>query len=151
MKVFGRDPAVILEFVKALLVGLSVTVLPLSAEVQTGILVFLVALFGVFKAFTTKDKVTGEVAIGPTVFTDLITAVAALLLGFGVEIGPEKVAALLTLVSAAVVMLQRSQLTPALGVNNRKAVVGPTASQNRPVNTGVDYEDDDPGAGPRYV
>jgi len=107
MLIFGREPAVILEFAKALLVVVSVTVLPVSAEVQAGIIAVLVAIFGVLKGFATRP-------VSPTVFTDLIVAVGALLLSFGVEVGPELVASFVTLVGAAVVLVQRAQVTPAV-------------------------------------
>lgn len=102
---FGREPAVILEFVKALLIVVAVTLVPISADVQAGILAALIAVFGVLKGLTTRP-------IAPTVFTDLITAIAALLLSFGIDLGPERVAAFVTLASAAVVLIQRAQITP---------------------------------------
>jgi hypothetical protein len=112
--VFGRDPAIIIEFVKALLLVVSVTLVPVSTEVQAGLVAVLVAASGVFKAFSTRDKVTGRIAVGPTVFTELIVAVGALLLSFGVELGPEVVASVVALAGAGVVMLQRQALTPAV-------------------------------------
>lgn len=109
MSIFGREPAVILEFAKALLVALSVTVLPVDAGTQAALLALLVAVFGALKGLATRP-------IAPTILTDLIQAVAVLLLSFGVDVGPERVAALMTLVSAAVVMTQRAQVSPAPGL-----------------------------------
>lgn len=112
MTIFGREPAVILEFAKAILMAVSVTLVPVGAEVQAAILAVLVAGVGVVKGLATRP-------IAPTILTDLITAVGVLLLAFGVDVGPERIAAFVTLASAAVVLIQRAQISPAPLVTGR--------------------------------
>lgn len=103
--ILGRDPAVILEAVKVLLVMLATFGLPLSADQQVWILVALSAGFGLWKALLTRPVVV-------TAVTDFIQAIGVLALGFNAPITQAQLAAVVTFASAVMLLQQRQQITP---------------------------------------
>lgn len=106
MKIFGREPALIIAAVSA---GLSLLVtfnFGLSAE-QAGALVAVIsAVFAAATAAITRP-------IAPSAFTGLVAAVVALLAAYGFEVSAETVGALNALVLATLGLLTRGQVSPA--------------------------------------
>lgn len=115
MKIFGREPAVVLGIVSAAL-SLAVTFnVGLTTE-QAGAIVAVIS--GVFAAITAA--LTRPIA--PSAFTGLVTVVVALLAAFHFNVAPETVGSLNALVVAVLVFLTRGQVSPA----------NPTAPANTP-------------------
>lgn len=106
MKLFGREPAVILGVVSAALSLLVTFNVGLSTE-QAGAIVAVIS--GVFAAITAA--LTRPIA--PSAFTGLVSVVVALLAAFHFNVAPETVGSLNALVVAVLVFITRGQVTPA--------------------------------------
>lgn len=107
MKIFGREPAVVLNLaasVVALLIVLGV--LPWTNEQAALVMVAAAAVVAVGTAYYTQDVTLG-VLIG------LAEAVFAMLIGFGVELSTELTAAIVGVVTMAFGFFQRTQTSPA--------------------------------------
>lgn len=105
MRIFGREPALIIAVVSA---GLSLLVtfnVGLSGE-QAGALVAVIsgALAAVTAAMTRP--------IAPSAFTGLVAAGVALLSAYGFNVSPETVGALNAVVLAVLALLTRGQVSP---------------------------------------
>jgi hypothetical protein len=106
MKIFGREPALIIAAISA---GLSLLVtfnFGLSAE-QAGTIVAVIS--GVFAAATAT--ITRPIA--PSAFTGLVAAVVALFAAYGFSVSAETVGALNAIVLAVLGLLTRGQVSPA--------------------------------------
>lgn len=104
--IFGREPAVWVGLIEAALAFLSSVVLHLSQGQVGAVMAVVVALFGVYTAWATKDTLLGYLV-------GLIKAVLALFLGFGVHLlSPEQAASLIGLVTVALAFYQRTQTSP---------------------------------------
>ncbi|MFD5491643.1 hypothetical protein ACFWH4_01545 [Streptomyces sp. NPDC127091] len=106
MKIFGREPALLIATVSA---GLSLLVtfgFGLSAEQAGAIVAVISAVFAAATAVLTRP-------IAPSAFTGLVAAVAALLAAYGLDLSAEKVGALNAVVLAGLALLTRAQVSPA--------------------------------------
>ena len=115
MKIFGREPALIIATVSAALSLLVTFNFGLSAEQAGAIVAVISAVFPAATAAITPP-------IAPSAFTGLVAAVAALLAAYGLEFGPEKIGALNAVVLAVLGLLTRGQFSP----SSPKAPTGPT-------------------------
>lgn len=120
MKLFGREPAVILGIVSAAL-SLAVTFNVGLTTNQAGAIVAVVS--GVFAAISAA--ITRPVT--PSAFTGLVTVVVALLAAFHFNVAPETVGSLNALVVAVLVFITRGQVSPA----------SPTAPASQPAKPSV--------------
>lgn len=116
MKLFGREPVVVLNTLSAIL-GLIVTLgfTSLTAE-QAGATVAVVsAILGGIAAAMTRP-------IAPQAFTAIVAAGASAVAAFGFEVSQETVGAINTVVLATLTLLTRVQVTP----SSPSAPTGPT-------------------------
>ncbi|MET7429649.1 hypothetical protein ABZT16_11705 [Streptomyces flaveolus] len=105
MKIFGREPALVISAISA---GLSLLVtfnFGLSAEQAGAIVAVISAVFAAATATITRP-------IAPSAFTGLVAAVAALLAAYGLDLSPEKIGAINAGVLAVLALLTRVQVTP---------------------------------------
>jgi hypothetical protein len=117
VKLFGREPVVVLNTLSAVL-GLIVTlgVTSLTAE-QAGATVAVVsAVLGGIAAAMTRP-------IAPQAFTAIVAAGATAVAAFGFEVSQETVGAINTVVLAGLTLLTRVQVTP----SSPTAPTGPTS------------------------
>ena len=106
MRVFGREPALIIAAIAGAL-NLGVTFkLGISNEQAGAIVAVITAAAGVLTAMATRP-------IAPAAFKTLVTAGAALLSAYGFHLSPEQTGTVTTLVLAVLAMLTRAQVTPA--------------------------------------
>lgn len=105
MRIFGREPAVVLGIISAALSLLVTFGIGLSTE-QAGAIVAVIS--GAFAAVTAA--LTRPIA--PSAFTGLVAAVVALLAAFHFDVAPETVGSLNALVLALLVFITRGQVTP---------------------------------------
>ena len=106
MKLFGREPALVVATISA---GLSLLVtfnFGLSAEQAGAIVAVISAVFAAATAVITRP-------IAPSAFTGLVAAVVALLAAYGFNVSPETVGALNAVVLAVLGLLTRGQVSPA--------------------------------------
>jgi hypothetical protein len=118
MKLFGREPTLVIQSISALLaVFVAVGIPNLSAEQAGLIIAVLTASLGVFNALLVRP-------VSPAAFTGFVAAGAALLTSYGLELSQEVVGS----VSAAVVVLLalfvRGQGTPNADPRPADVVVG---------------------------
>ncbi|WP_217235479.1 hypothetical protein [Streptomyces sp. AC555_RSS877] len=106
MKIFGREPALIIATVSAALSLLVTFQFGLSAEQAGAVVAVISAVFAVATAAVTRP-------IAPSAFTGLVAAVAALLAAYGLELSAEKVGALNAVVLAGLALMTRGQVSPA--------------------------------------
>ncbi|MFK8850517.1 hypothetical protein [Streptomyces sp. Ac-502] len=107
MKIFGREPVVILNTLSALLgliVSLGIT--SLTAEQAGAIVGAVTAVLGAIAAALTRP-------IAPQAFTVAVAAGVTLVATFGYEVSQPTVGAINTLVLAVLTLLTRSQVSPA--------------------------------------
>lgn len=102
MKIFGREPALWLALVAALVQGAGL-VLDWTSEQQGAINAVAVALLGAVTAFVVKDGVSAAVLGGAQ-------AVLNLVLAFGLHVDTAMQAAIMALVAAVVGMFVRTQV-----------------------------------------
>lgn len=108
MKIFGREPAVwvgLIEGVLAFALTLNVFGEKLSPETLGAIMAVVVAVFGLFTAYVTKDTLLG-VVIG------LTKAVIALAAAYSLPLSADKTGAAIALITIVFGFIQRSQTTP---------------------------------------
>jgi len=106
MKVFGREPVVVLNALSAvlgLIVSLGVT--SLSAETAGGIVAVVSAILGAIAAAMTRP-------IAPQAFTAVVATSAVLVGTFGYEVTQETVGAINLVVLSILTLLTRGQVTP---------------------------------------
>lgn len=103
MKIFGREPAIIIGFIGSVLAALAGLNLPgLNAGQSSGIVALLTALI---IGITTRP-------VGPAVFTGAFTAFVALLAEYGTNIPDQWVAAITSITLAVFTFIGRGQITP---------------------------------------
>lgn len=108
MKIFGREPALILQGIGALLSLAIALGLPLTTE-QAGLTVAVVsAVFGAVAAAMARP-------IAPQAFVAVVATVAALTASFGFELSPELIGALNATIIAALALASRQQVSPIVG------------------------------------
>ncbi|MFF7308188.1 hypothetical protein [Streptomyces sp. NPDC008137] len=107
MKLFGREPVVVLNTLSAVLgLVVSLGVTSLTAE-QAGVVVALVsAILGGIAAAMTRP-------IAPQAFTAIVAAGATAVAAFGYEVSQGTVGAINTFVLALLTLLARVQVSPA--------------------------------------
>lgn len=104
--IFGREPALILEAVKAGLAVLAAFVIPgLSPDMQAAIMAVGYAVLSAAQAFLTRP-------IAPTVFNGLIQSTVALVAYFGADVSADKTAMLLILAQTVTGVMTRQAITP---------------------------------------
>lgn len=106
MRIFGREPVVVLNTLAAalgLIVSLGVT--SLTAEQAGAIVGGTTALLGAVAAAVTRP-------IAPQAFTTLVAAGGVLVAAFGYEVSQGTLGAINTLVLAALTLLTRVQVSP---------------------------------------
>lgn len=119
MKIFGREPALVLGLIAAAVQLFSAVVLPLTVEQQGVLNAVAVAVIG----FATAAAVSVEKA-APAVL-GVVQAVLACALAFGLALAPETQGAIMAFVTALVSAFARTQVvapTPAVEVDGRHAV-----------------------------
>lgn len=106
MKIFGREPVVVLNGLSAVL-GLIVTlgITSLTAEQSGAIVAVVSAILGGIAAAMTRP-------IAPQAFTAIVASGAVAVAAFGYEVSQETVGAINTLVLAILTLLTRVQVVP---------------------------------------
>lgn len=106
MKVFGREPTLILQVISAVL-GLLVTFqLPnLSAEQAGAIVAVLAAAISVVNALLVRP-------VAPAAFTGFVAATVALVSAYGFNVSQETVGGLNAVVVTVLALIFRAQVTP---------------------------------------
>jgi len=106
LRIFGREPAVVLGIVSAALSLLVTFNVGLSTEQAGAIVAVISGVFAAISAALTRP-------VTPSAFTGLVTVVVALLAAFHFNVAPETVGSLNALVVAVLVFLTRGQVSPA--------------------------------------
>jgi hypothetical protein len=106
LRIFGREPAVILGIVSAALSLLVTFNIGLSTEQAGAVVAVISGVFAAISAALTRP-------IAPSAFTGLVTVVVALLAAFHFNVAPETVGSLNALVVAVLVFITRGQVAPA--------------------------------------
>jgi hypothetical protein len=105
MRIFGRDPVLIMAFISSAIAVLSSLLLHLSDEQQGVLNALAVALFGfIAAAMLARDKAVPALV-------GLIKAVIAVAIAFGLHLAPEVQGLILTLVATGAALLMRPQVT----------------------------------------
>ncbi|MDX2550094.1 MULTISPECIES: hypothetical protein [Streptomyces] len=106
MKIFGREPVVVLNTLSAVL-GLIVSLgfTPLTTEMAGGIVGAATAILGAIAAAMTRP-------IAPQAFTTVVASGAVLVATFGYEVSQETIGAINTVVLALLTLLTRVQVSP---------------------------------------
>jgi hypothetical protein len=126
VKIFGREPVLILGFVAVALKLASAYGLDVSAEQQAVIMAALSALVAVVQAVILR---TGAAAAA---IVNLAQAVLALFLGFGLDMSAEQQALWMLVVESAVALMLRREVTapvPQVSIETSSPLTksGPTA------------------------
>lgn len=114
MKVFGYEPAVILNALSAVL-GLVVTLNVGMTGEQAGLIV------GLGGAVITAIAAAMTRPIAPQAFTALVAAVASLLAAYHFDVSPAVVGSVNGLVLAVLTLLVRHQVTPVAKIRDGSA------------------------------
>lgn len=118
MKIFGREPTIVLQAFSALLTVLvAFGFKNLSAEQASLIVAAFAGFIGVINAVITRP-------ITPAAFTAFVAAGAALLTGYGLDLSQELVGAVQLAVVAVLALLVRGQVTPVADPRPVDHVVG---------------------------
>ncbi|MFI9244135.1 hypothetical protein ACIGXF_16455 [Streptomyces sp. NPDC053086] len=117
MRLFGREPVVILNCLSAVL-GLIVSLgfTGLTADQAGAIVAAVSAILGATAAAVTRP-------IAPQAFTAVVAAGAVLVAAFGYDVGQATIGAINTVVLAGLTLLTRAQVTP----SKDPTPTGPTA------------------------
>lgn len=114
MKIFGREPAMILGLIAAAIQLLSATLLPLTVEQQGVLNAVAVAVIGLVTAAAVSAERAAPAVLG------LVQAVLACALAFGLAVSPETQGAVMAFVTALVSAFVRTQVVapvPAVAVD----------------------------------
>lgn len=118
MKVFGREPTLLLQAISAILsIGVAVGLPGLSAEQSALVVAVISAFFGVVNALAVRP-------VAPAAFIGLVGAVAALVTGYGLEVSQELVGSISATVVTVLALLTRVQVTPNADPRPASDVVG---------------------------
>jgi hypothetical protein len=104
VKIFGREPAMILGAIAAAIQLLSATLLPLSVEQQGVLNAVAVAVIGLVTAAAVSAEKAAPAVLG------LVQAVLACALAFGLQMSPETQGAAMAFVTAMVSLFVRTQV-----------------------------------------
>ena len=104
MKIFGREPALIMAFLSSAIAVFSAFILPLSDEQQGVLNAIVVALFGFITAALLDKEKFVPALVG------LTKAVIAVAISFGLHWTPEQQGLALSLVVAAAALWYRPQV-----------------------------------------
>ncbi|BCK73995.1 hypothetical protein Srufu_079480 (plasmid) [Streptomyces libani subsp. rufus] len=118
MKIFGREPAVLLTLVAVLVKMAAAFGLDVTSEQQAVVNAVAAAAVGVTLAVMAHDGI-GAALLG------LVQAVVALAVGFGLDWSADKQAVVLSVAAAVVAMWDRTQVTapvPASAVKRHSTV-----------------------------
>lgn len=106
MKIFGREPTLVLQAISAALSILVAFGVPNLTAEQAGLMVAAIsATFGVINALMVRP-------VAPTAFVGLVGAVAALTAAYGLEFSQQQVGAVTAATVAVLTLLGRGQVTP---------------------------------------
>lgn len=105
MKIFGREPALIVSTISAVLSLIVTFNVGLSGEQAGATVAIISALFGAVAAAATRP-------IAPAAFTAVVAAGAALLAAYGLNVSAEMVGATNAVVLAVLALLTRGQVSP---------------------------------------
>lgn len=105
MRIFGRDPVLIMAFISSAIAVLSSIWLHLSIEQQGVLNAAVVALFGFIAAVMLSADKAVPAIVG------LIKAVVAVAIAFGLHLSPEVQGLIIALVAAGAALLVRPQVT----------------------------------------
>lgn len=102
---FVREPALIIDFVETLVVGVIAFGIGLSGDQQTYIVAVAIALMGLLKAFTVRPFAVPAV-------TDFGRAALALLASFGVGLTADQIAVSVTMLGLLTTIAMTNRTTP---------------------------------------
>jgi hypothetical protein len=105
MKIFGREPALIVSTISAVLSLIVTFNVGLSGEQAGATVAIITALFGAIAAAATRP-------IAPAAFTAVVAAGAALLAAYGLDVSAETVGSTNAVVLAVLALLTRGQVSP---------------------------------------
>ncbi|MFJ8049793.1 hypothetical protein [Streptomyces luteogriseus] len=105
MKIFGREPALIVSTISAVLSLIVTFNVGMSGEQAGTIVAVISTAFGAIAAAMTRP-------IAPSAFTALVAAGAALLAAYGLEVSAETVGATNAVVLSVLALLARGQVSP---------------------------------------
>jgi hypothetical protein len=106
MKIFGREPTLVLQAISALLgIGVAVGLPNLTAEQAGMIIAALSAAIGALNALLVRP-------VAPTAFVGLVGAGAALLAAYGLDVSQPVVGAISSATIAVLTLMARQQVTP---------------------------------------
>jgi hypothetical protein len=113
MKVFGREPALVLAFIATVLQLASALGLPLSTAQQGLLNATIAAAFGLFTAAAVARERLVPALVG------FVVAVFAVLTGFGFEISDVTQTAVVSVLTAGAAMFVRTQVTAPVPAEGR--------------------------------
>jgi hypothetical protein len=105
MKIFGREPALIVSTLSAVLSLIVTFNVGMSGEQAGAIVAVTSAVFGAIAAALTRP-------IAPSAFTAVVGAGAALLAAYGLNVSAETVGTTNALVLAVLTLVTRGQVSP---------------------------------------
>lgn len=105
MKIFGREPALIISTISAILSLIVTFNIGMSGEQAGAIVAIISAVFGAIVAVATRP-------VAPAAFTAVVAAGAALLAAYGLNVSAETVGATNAVVLAVLALLTRGQVSP---------------------------------------
>lgn len=120
MKLFGREPALILSLIAIVVKVVSAFAIEVNAEQQAWINAVAAAAVGLILAVMANDAV-GAAVLG------FVQAVVALAVGFGLDWSADKQAVFMSLAAAVVAMFDRTQVTAPVPASAVKRPVNPVA------------------------
>ncbi len=106
MKIFGREPALILGFVAALVQSLFAFGVNVSPGVQTAVNAIAAGVVAIISAIVLKNGALSAALM------QLATAGMALVVGLGLDWSTEKQGWVMALVAAGIALFTRTQVTP---------------------------------------
>ncbi|MFK0182289.1 hypothetical protein ACIQVR_40765 [Streptomyces xanthochromogenes] len=107
MRILGREPAVIIGIISAVLSLIVTFGVGLTTDQAGAIVALITALFAAATAAMTRP-------IAPAAFTGVIAAAVALLAAYHFNVAPETVGSLNAVVLSVLVFLTRGQVSPAV-------------------------------------
>ena len=105
MRIFGREPALIVSTISAALSLIVTFNVGMSGEQAGAIVAIVSAVFGAIVAAATRP-------VAPAAFTAVVAAGAALLAAYGLNVSAETVGATNAVVLAVLALLTRGQVSP---------------------------------------
>jgi hypothetical protein len=106
VKIFGREPTVIIQTIAAVLSLLVAFKIPnLTAEQAAQIIAVIYAVLGAVNAVLVRP-------VAPAAFIALVGAVASLTASYGLHFTQEQIGSVAVAITSVIVLLTRSQVTP---------------------------------------